>query len=267
MDIRAENMNQNKKDTPAGDKMDFQSTFRFRCHPGVKCFTTCCADVTIYLTPYDALRLKNALGLTSGEFMERHTHLLTREGQVFPAVVLKMSDNEGQTCPFVTEEGCTVYQDRPWACRMFPLDMDEQEAFSIITDADRCKGLLEEDTMRVIEWLEDQGVFDYQRVNNYYSEMLTNPKVKELDITNERIRQMIYMATYDLDRFREFVLGSRFTKMFEVDEDLVEKVRVDDTELLKLALDWIRFGLFAEKTLKVRPEVLEAQKKAEARRR
>lgn len=242
-------------------KMNFQNRFHFRCHPGVKCFTTCCADVTIFLTPYDVLRLKNRLGITSSEFMDRYTHLLTREGQIIPLVVLKMSDTEGKTCPFVTPEGCTVYTDRPWACRMFPLDVDEEEAFSIIAPPEKCFGLEEEDEMRVIEWLEDQGVMDYQRVNNYYSEIANHPQLKEMKVSNERVRQMIYMASYDLDRFREFALSDRFLGMFEFEDDLPERIRVDDTELLKLGLDWIKFGLFAEKTLTVKAEVLESHKK------
>jgi Fe-S-cluster containining protein len=249
---------------PATDdkKLDFQSRFQFRCHPGVGCFTNCCADVTIFLTPYDVLRLKNRLGLNSSEFMEKHTHLLTKPDQIIPLVVLKMSDDEGKKCAFVTDEGCTVYEDRPWACRMFPLDVDNEERFSIIAKAEKCFGLLEDGEMRVIEWLEDQGVMDYQRVNNYFSEIANHPMIKELDVTNDRVRQMIYMATYDLDKFKEFVLGTRFRSMFDFDEDFLERIRVDDTELLKLGLDWIRFGLFGEKTLKIRPEVLEAQKRA-----
>ena len=254
-------MEENEKNNKTPEKMDFQSRFRFKCHPGVGCFTTCCADVTIFLTPYDVVRLKNRLGLTSGDFMEKYTHLLIKERQIIPIVVLKMSENEQKSCPFVTEEGCTVYSDRPWACRMFPLDVDQDEKFSIIAKPEKCFGLLEEDEMRVIEWLEDQGVMDYQRVNNYYAEITSHPKLTEIDVTNEQVKQMIYLASYDLDRFREFVLNGRFMDLFEFEDDMAERVRVDDTELLRLGLDWIKFGLFAEKTLKLKAEVLEAKKR------
>lgn len=256
-------MSEQENQNNSQSKMDFQSRFRFKCHPGVKCFTNCCADVTIFLTPYDVLRLKNRLGISSSEFMDQYTHLLTKENQVIPVVALKMSDNEKKSCQLVTENGCTVYEDRPWACRMFPLDVDEQEKFSVIAAQEKCKGLLEEEEMRVIEWLEDQGVMDYQRVNNYYSEITSHPKLKEMDVTNDQVRQMVYLASYDLDRFRKFVMNSRFMDMFEFDDDFMEQIRVDDTELLKLGLDWIKFGLFGEKTLTVKPEVLEAKKRAE----
>lgn len=239
-------------------KMNFKDQFQFRCYPGVTCFTNCCADVTIFLTPYDVIRLKNRLGLSSREFIDQHTHLLTRERQLIPLVVLKMSENERKTCPFVTPEGCTVYSDRPWACRMYPLDVDNQEMFSVVAVPEKCRGLLEPEMKTVIEWLEDQGVMDYQRVNNYYSEITSHPRIKDLDVTNDQIRQMIYMATYDLDRFRSFVLGTKFRNMFELEDDLLERVRVDDSDLLKLGLDWIKFGLYGAKTLKIKPEVAEA---------
>jgi len=252
-------MSEQDKETDISTKMSFQDRFRFHCHPGVGCFTTCCADVTIFLTPYDVLRLKNRLQITSAEFMDRHTHFLTREKQIIPLVVLKMEDNEQKRCPFVTPEGCKVYEDRPWACRMFPLDVDAEEKFSIIASPEKCFGLKEEREMRVIEWLEDQGVMDYQRVNNYYAEITSHPSLKEMDVTNDQVRQMVYLAAYDLEKFRDLVFNSEFLNMFEFDDDFKERIRVDDTELLHLGLDWIKFGLFGQKTLKIKPEVLEAK--------
>ncbi|MEW6267610.1 MAG: YkgJ family cysteine cluster protein [Thermodesulfobacteriota bacterium] len=252
------------KPVPDRAKLNFKDEFRFHCHPGVECYTNCCADVTIFLTPYDVLRLKNRLGLTSRDFMARYTILLSKEGQLLPLVVLKMSEDERKTCRFVTPAGCTVYDDRPWACRMYPLDVDAQERFSVIASAEKCKGLLETQTLTVIEWLETQGVMDYQRVNNYYAEITSNPKLKDLDVTNDQIRRMIYLATYDLDSFRQFVLSTRFKDTFDFPEDFLERVRVDDTELLKLGLDWIMFGLFGRKTLKVKPEVMETHQKRQA---
>jgi len=68
---------QNMPDVEGADKkkpterMDADHVFRFRCNPGVPCFTRCCGDVTIALTPYDVIRLKNALGVSSKEFLDQ----------------------------------------------------------------------------------------------------------------------------------------------------------------------------------------------------
>ena len=46
-------------------RLNLNSTFKFKCHPNVKCFTKCCRGINIILTPYDIVRLKNRLGLSS----------------------------------------------------------------------------------------------------------------------------------------------------------------------------------------------------------
>jgi len=44
-------------------------TIQFRCHKNIACFNECCKRIDISLTPYDILRLKNRLELTSNEFL------------------------------------------------------------------------------------------------------------------------------------------------------------------------------------------------------
>ncbi len=64
------------KDYP---RMGLDERFTFECRPGLSCFTCCCQDVSIVLTPYDILRLKRALRMDSSEFLEKHT--ITRCGE------------------------------------------------------------------------------------------------------------------------------------------------------------------------------------------
>ena len=63
------------------------------------------------------------------------------------------------------------------------------------------------------------------------------------------------MVSYNLDRFRDFVFGSRFLSMFEFDDVAVEKFKSDDVSLLRMGFDWLNFSLFGQKTmpLKDRP--------------
>ena len=63
---------------------------------------------------------------------------------------------------------------------------------------------------------------------------------------------MFYMACYDLDRFRRFVFETRFLEVFEVDEARVEALRGDDQELLDFGMQWLRFTLFGERSMKLR---------------
>ena len=72
--------------------MDPEHVFQFDCSPRISCFTNCCQDITIVLTPYDVLRLKNGLGISSDEFLERYTIIISRQKQLIPMVVLKMNE-------------------------------------------------------------------------------------------------------------------------------------------------------------------------------
>jgi Fe-S-cluster containining protein len=36
-------------------------------------------------------------------------------------VKLSMGRDEGHRCPFVTDKGCSIYEDRPEACRLYPV--------------------------------------------------------------------------------------------------------------------------------------------------
>ena len=72
--------------------MPIHGTFNFKCSPGVGCFTRCCGDVTIVLTPYDILRLKNRLGIGSEDFIRVRIGI----GRPNPD-----SDNPGQDNPVI----------------------------------------------------------------------------------------------------------------------------------------------------------------------
>jgi Fe-S-cluster containining protein len=253
------------KDTNKGQeslRMDADHVFQFNCYPGVPCFTQCCQDVTIVLTPYDALRLKNSLGIPSDEFLDKYTIILSKENRLIPMVVLKM-DEKTKRCPFVTDNGCRVYEDRPWPCRMFPLDVNDDGTFRFITDASRCKGLNEDERSRISEWLIGQGVPIYDEINRLFSEV-TNPlRAQDLDIDNPKIFKMVFMSLYNLDKFRDFIFKSTFLDRFEMDETTIEKIKRSDIELLKFAFDWIKFGIFGQKTLQVKPDAVPEPSKNE----
>ena len=72
-------------------------------------------------------------------------------------------------------------------------------------------------------------------------------KGQKLDIDNPSIMKMIFMALYNLDKFREFVFNSTFLDRFEVEPKRIKRIKEDELALLKFAFDWIKFGLFGEK--------------------
>ena len=251
-------------------RLSQDSTFTFACHPGVPCFNQCCGDVNIFLTPYDILRLKNNLNMSSEKFLSEHTIMPFDRNLKYPVVLLQMKDDENKSCPFVGENGCTVYEDRPWACRMYPLGMaspkegDESlgEEFYFVLKEDFCKGFKEDNTTTVADWMKNQGIAEYNKMGYYFKELTLNEFFQEGDkVTPEKI-EMFFLACYNLDAFRDFLFSSTFFDKFEVDDETRNAIEKDDVELLKFGYTWLRFALFGEKTLKIKDEVVQEKKKA-----
>ena len=51
------------------EKFTLESKIQFRCHPGVSCFTECCGNIKIVLTPYDILQIRKRLEMDAAEFL------------------------------------------------------------------------------------------------------------------------------------------------------------------------------------------------------
>lgn len=247
-------------------RLGADDTFTFRCGKDLDCFTKCCRDVSIVLTPYDVLRIKKALRLDSSEFLEKYTLLTCTRKQKLPIVLLKM-DPENKKCSFLEQEGCKIYSDRPWACRMYPLGLAEprqpnptDHAFCFVVHEDLCHGHGKGSTLTAAEWMTNQEVEPYEAMGESFKRlMLSEFWQKDEALPPEKV-EMYIMACYDLDRFRRFVFESRFLEVFEVAEERVEALSTDDEELLDFAADWLRFTLFGEKTMRIRKAVWDAKR-------
>jgi Fe-S-cluster containining protein len=254
------------KDSP---RLGPEDRFRFACHPGVSCFNRCCADVNVFLSPYDVLRMKKRLGMKSTDFLEKYALLPVQKDMRTPVVVLGMNEDEAKTCRFLTDKGCGVYSDRPWPCRMYPLGLAAQkdtpdgwqgDRFYFVLEEEGCQGFSEPREWSVREWLEDQGIEEYDRWGEAFKELALHKYFEDGGILSPEKMHMFFTACYDLDRFRTFVLESTLLKRFEVDEDFIEEMRYDDETLLRFAFLWLRFSLFGEATMKPREDVVEAFK-------
>lgn len=244
-------------------------TFTFGCHPGVSCFNQCCGDVNIFLSPYDVLRMKKRLGMTSTEFLEKYTFLPVQKDMKTPVVMLRMSDDETKSCQFLTEGGCGIYSDRPWPCRMYPLGMAsakdtpdgwQGDRFYFVLQEEGCKGFDESKEWTVREWLENQGVDEYDEWGEAFKELSLHKFFEDGGTLSPERMHMMYTACYDLDKFRQFVFESTLLERFEVDEDFMEEARHDDEVLLRFAFLWLRFSLFGEKTMRVKADAVEKLK-------
>ncbi|UCD17340.1 MAG: YkgJ family cysteine cluster protein [Candidatus Zixiibacteriota bacterium] len=246
-----------------------ESSFTFACHKGVPCFNECCGDVNIFLTPYDIIRLKKNLGISSSEFLGKYTISPFDENLKYPIVMLKMNDDKKKSCPFVGQDGCKIYPDRPWACRMYPLGLAspsddskelDQEFYFLLRES-LCKGFGEDKNQTVAEWLEDQGINEYDEAGEEYKNITLHPFFREQEkgLEPQKI-EMFFTACYNLDKFRNLIFQSSFFEKFEVDDKTRRQVKTDDYALLKFGYRWLRFALFGEKTIEVRKQVLNSKR-------
>jgi len=234
--------------------------FNFRCHKDISCFTRCCADLNLVLTPYDILRMKNRLDISSDEFLDNYTVIKIDQNSRFPMRALEMNPDENRTCPFVTADGCDIYEDRPGACRIYPLgraalrverEKETREKFFIV-DEDHCLGFQEGKAWTPEEWMGSEGMDEYNNMNDQWLEIITSSKSLGQEKEIPQKIQMFSMASYNLDKFRRFVFESRFFEVFEVPADLRDRLASDDLALLTFAMDWLKFSLFGEKTIKIK---------------
>jgi hypothetical protein len=268
-DFDVEPLKKSKSDKVVPIKLTENSRFKFRCHKGVRCFTACCSNINIVLPPYDLLRLRKRLGMTTEDFINTYCDIEILAKTLLPVIILRMGKDEKKSCPFVTPDGCTVYEDRPSNCRYYPVGMATlrkkdaeggKDEFYFMVKEDHCKGFEEDKDWTIAEWRKDQGADLYDDMNRGWMEILIKKKSFGEKEFPEIKNQMFFMVSTNTDYFREFVFGSSFLETYDIPAERIEKVRTDDAELLKLGYEWLRSAMFAEETLTIRDGVAEARK-------
>jgi len=236
--------------------------FCFHCHSEVSCYKDCCRQLDLYLYPYDIVRLKNKLQISSAEFMRSYTRLAAGSHDFFPAVMLLMSDNDEHTCPFLGEKGCLVYHDRPTSCRTYPLERAVEKknvnaqlnAYYFMTQHEYCQGHFEEQMVTVQQWERSQQLYDFNLMNDYWAELdaffSTNPWCGEGSAGPRQ--KLAFMICYNIDDFRDYCLQNRLVEQFRIDKDRRRRIKRDDAELLKFGFDWLQYILGERPTLRPR---------------
>ena len=183
-----------------------------------------------------------------------------------------MNGDDGMgACAFMQPEGCSVYSERPLTCRYYPLgllshklkDANKKQDIHFLVKESHCKGHLEPNTQTVEEFRREQRVVVYEEVNRGWVDVLMKlaswksiggPMGKA---PSAQVRQMFFMVSTDVDRFRRFVLETRFLRIYDIPAETVERIKASDEALLQLGFQWLKNVLFNEPTLDMRQEVLQ----------
>ncbi len=229
-------------------------TLQFNCTKAVSCFNECCRDLNQFLTPYDILRLKNHLDLSSTQFLEKYTSQHTGPETGLPIITLKPRYDDHLRCPFVTLQGCRVYPDRPSSCRTYPLSRIATRSRSngniseryMLVQEPHCHGFQQTKTQRIKDWIKAQGLEPYNQMNDRLMEIISLKNRLHPKALNLAAQQLFYLALYDLDNFRGQIFTNDLLNGFITEPESLEAIRSDDVALLKLALKWVKAKLFSQ---------------------
>jgi hypothetical protein len=227
--------------------------FCFSCHPEVPCFNECCRQLDLALTPYDVLRLKNALNRHSGMFLDQFVIIEWEEGMLFPACYLTMVDDGRASCVFVKENGCRVYEDRPAACRAYPVgrgaslqkDGTVAEQYVLLREP-HCRGFEEGQGYTATEYFQDQGLAEYNRYNDQLMKLLQHPRIHAGFKPTKAQAEQYIMALYNLDTFRQELSTGGIQLNTPLSPMEQQAMQNSDNVLLLIAIRWLIQEYFGE---------------------
>ena len=245
--------------------LDLDDTIQFDCHKGIGCYNACCRQADITLAPYDIIRLKTRLGMSSTEFLKKHTVPFEMDASGMPGVKLRTSDEE-PVCLLMTDEGCSVYEDRPSACRYYPVglmamrpsDAPQEEHHYCLVEEPHCLGHQQGRKITIADYRREQGVEEYDELNRDWYQLIlkkrsAGPAVGKPSPTSF---QFFFLLSYDVDRFREFTRTDSFRATYALSDEEHESFD-DDITLLRFGYRLLKQVLFGEVTIPLRDGALE----------
>jgi Fe-S-cluster containining protein len=240
-------------------RVERDQTFAFACHPGISCFNACCADLDLLLSPYDVLRLRRALGVSSQRFMEGYARVERACDNGFPLVYVRMRDDARQSCPFVSEAGCTVYADRPGACRYYPIGrgagLDERGELVeelVLVREPHCHGFAENHTRSVDGWIVDQGLGSYDAANDCTMRLISACHDRGLRLTREQLA-LAFLALYRLDEFGAFLRDKDWFARLPLSAGERDAILEEEEPRLAFAHEWLETVLLGRAELRGQP--------------
>lgn len=229
------------------ERIDPGEHFSFLCHRQIGCFTHCCCELELALTPYDVLRLRKATRLHSRELLEKYIISEQHAEEIFPRFYLTMVDDGKASCVFVTPKGCSIYQDRPGACRSYPLGRAASrkngriDDFYVLLHEPHCLGFTEHTIQTVSSFSRSQGLEPYNHFNDLLTAITQHEKIQLGQRISGKQRQNYTLALYDIDTFRARLQEGSIPCPVRPPGTIFS----NDEELLVYAMEWVKKDLFS----------------------
>jgi Fe-S-cluster containining protein len=232
---------------PDYSELCFDDRFRFFCGPHLSCFVECCRGTRIWLYPFDVLRISRSLGLSTGAFLDRFCCYYDEDGPGYPILLLRSADEGRGRCPFAQDPGCTIYPDRPWICRLFPVSPrecrtdrtpDEERRFSIV-EWEGCRGVRNGPEVSIREWFERSGTAIYDETYLDWQDLTLGLREGgRLPLTGAAA-ELFKLGSYDPDRLLDELATGNWQQELPLTLEELTAARHDDLALLALSCRWL----------------------------
>jgi Fe-S-cluster containining protein len=171
--------------------LEENSEFEFTCYSDCK---KCCEKSVVELSPHDIVLLCKQTSLTTTEFHKMYTEFIFHPQKGIPICVLKTDP----LCKFHDGQKCTVYDSRPFDCRLYPLDVEfsREGKASYFRREDICPAK-EKNSWTINSWLKTQNIESGQINRFKWLRIFSNFNNPNRD---DWFNRMFVLFCYDFDQ-------------------------------------------------------------------
>ncbi len=180
----------------------------------------CCRESRIRLSPYDLLKLCAHLSLSTDKFHRKYTYfMLDEENKNMLTCMLKTSPE----CPFLKAGECSLYQERPFGCRTYPLGL--QPIFNGVWAEhkyyllEECPGTGSGRKITIDEFRQEEGIIQLEELHKVWVVF----KVKVLNTklsSSEEYNNLFFNVCYNFDgiEFKKLLVKNGLSMPTGIDE-------------------------------------------------
>jgi hypothetical protein len=134
----------------------------------------------------------------------------------------------------------------------------DRSAYAMVKEP-HCLGHFEDKTQTIEQYRAEQGVVEYDEKARAWRQLVVKRKSagpsigKPSPISN----QLFFMASYDVDRFRAFVMSPSFNDTYNIPVEIMAALIADDEALLDFGMNFLRHALFGEDFVEQHPGAYE----------
>jgi|GEM_PF-3363325 len=183
-----------------------EDRFNFTCKRTDVCCKNFSSKDRILIEPYDVLRLSRRLRISTRKFMREYADLTLDHHTHFPVALLKYKGGSTRNkCHFLRSYGCSVYEDRPLRCRLYPLGRISNNGRSYFIHINNCPcgNSYDDKPWSAREWIYESRAEDYLEYQSYINDVYSLADWDAYKNLNNDIKFMLGEVLYNIEKLPE----------------------------------------------------------------